>query len=565
MKRVFLGLLVSVWFTAVAVSQAPAHRPKRPLAKPSRPPVAAIQFEDVTKEAGLDFHLTCGTREKLYIMDALCGGIAFFDYDDDGWPDIFLLNGSTREQLRAGTSPPSKLYHNNQDGTFTDVTEQMGITHRGFGMGVATGDYDGDGWTDLYLTYLDHAVLYRNDHGKGFIDVTEKAGVGNPGRWGTSAAWGDYDGDGRLDLYVANYVDVDLAHLPEFGSGPFCQYRGIKVSCGPRGLRGARDRLYHNRGDGTFEDVSEKLGIDPGAYYGLGVMFLDYNNDGCQDIYVADDSSPSLLYAGDCKGGLREVGLPAGVAYSSDGHEQAGMGVDASDYDRDGWLDIAKINFSDDMNNLYRNDRNGEFADIAGPSGFGPISTPFLGFGVRFADFDNDGWPDVFVANGHVNPQVDGQKFGVTYAERNLLFHNLGNGRFEEIGEQASPALRIPRVGRGVAVADFDHDGRLDVLISNLDGSPLLLRNITVNKNHWVTLKVEHGQGARIEAVAGSMHQVGEIRANASYLSSSDEGSIHFGLGTQATIDRVSIRWTDGKSLILKDVKADTVIPISPP
>jgi len=520
-----------------------------------------IQFADVTKKAGLNFHLTCGTPQKLYIMDAMCGGIAFFDYDRDGWPDIFLLAGSTLEQLRAGTSPRSKLYHNNHNGTFTDVTEQLGLTHRGWGMGVAVGDYDGDGWPDLFLTYLDHAVLYHNEAGKRFVDVTAKAGVDNGGRWGTSAAWGDYDGDGKLDLYVANYVDLDLKNLPKFGSGPFCSYRGIPVSCGPRGLKGSRDRLYRNRGDGTFEDVSEKLNIDPDGFYGLGVMFVDVNRDGCPDIYVADDSSPSLLYQGDCQGGLTEIGIAAGVAYSTDGQEQAGMGIDAADYDRDGWLDIAKINFSDDTNNLFHNDGNGDFTDRNGPSGFGPVSLPFLGFGVRFADFDNDGWPDIFVANGHVNPQVEGKKFGVSYAERNFVFHNLKNGQFEEIGEKASPALRIRRVGRGVAVADFDHDGKLDVLVSNLDGEVLLLRNTSPTKNHWLNVQVEQGIGAWVEIEAGGLKQVDEVCANSSYLSSS-EPNLHLGLGTATSVDRVIVRWPGGKTREVREAQVDQTLKV---
>jgi hypothetical protein len=532
MNRLVASILL---LACVSVAQTAKSR-----SRPARPQSSSpIQFQDVTANAGIQFHLTCGTRQKLYIMDAMCGGIAFLDYDQDGWPDIFLLNGSTREQLKAGTSPPSKLYHNERNGTFRDVTAQVGITHRGWGMGVAVADYNKDGFPDLYLTYLDHAILYRNEAGQRFVDVTQNAGVGNAQRWGTSAAWGDYDSDGNLDLYVANYVDIDLNNLPAFGSSPFCQYRGIKVSCGPRGLKGSRDRLYHSRGDGTFEDVSEKLNIDPEAFYGLGVMWLDYNDDGCEDVYVADDSSPSLLYRGDCKGGLEEVGVVAGVAYSADGMEQAGMGIDAADFDGDGDFDIAKINFSDDMNNLYRNDGNGEFTDVTGPSRFGPVSTPLLGFGVRFADFDNDGWPDIMVANGHVNPQVDGKKFGVSYAEKNLLFHNRGDGTFDEIGETAGSAMRVKRVGRGLAVADFDKDGKLDVLLSNLDGSPVLLRNTSPIKNNWIA--VRGAIGARVEVRAGNSVRVQEIRTNASYLSSS-EPVAHFGLGSISKVDSVTVK-----------------------
>ena len=564
--RSALAVFILCFLAASLAQDKPAHR-KTP-AKKAAPQKAAedtpIRFDDITRRAGIDFHLTCGSAEKRYIMDAMCGGIAFLDYDRDGWPDIFLLNGSTLKHRQAGDGPSSKLYHNNHDLTFTDVTAKLGLDVRGWGMGVAVGDYDGDGYDDLYLTFLDGARLFHNDQGKHFTDVTEKSGVDNGGRWGTSAAFGDFDGDGKLDLYVANYVDLDLDHLPEFGSTAFCRYRGIPVSCGPRGLKGSRDRLYHNRGDGRFEDVSERLKIDPGAYYGLGVMWLDYNNDGCLDIYVANDSSPSLLYKNDCHGGFTEVAAEAGVAFSSDGQEQAGMGVDAADFDRDGRLDIAKINFSDDTNNLYRNEGEAGFTDVAGPSGFGPVSTPFLGFGVRFVDMDNDGWPDVIVANGHVNPQVDGKSFGVTYAERNLIFHNLGNGRFEELGARAGAVFRTPRVGRGLAAADIDHDGRVDLLISDLDGAPLLLRNVSPAANHWIDVQVEQGIGARVEVTAGAATQIDEVRANSSYLSASEQ-VVHFGLGKASRVRKITVRWTDGKTAQREGVEADQTVKVPRP
>lgn len=514
-------------------------------------PSPAISFADVTRAAGIDFHLTCGGPEKRYIMESMCGGIAVFDYDNDGWMDIFLVNGSTLEDMKAGKCHSSKLYRNNHDGTFTDVTAKSGINHCGWGFGAAVGDYDNDGNEDLYITYLDGAVLYRNNGDGTFTDVTAKAGVGNLGRWGTSAAFGDYDNDGFLDLYVANYVDVDLNHLPEFGQGPFCQYRGIAVSCGPRGLKGARDRLYHNNGDGTFTDVTEKLDIDPGSYYGLGVMWLDYDLDGCLDLYVADDSTPSLLYHGDCKGGFTEVGAAAGVAYSADGREQAGMGIDSADSDNDGWPDIAKTNFSDDTNNLYHNDHHGEFTDLAGPSNFGPVSIPFLGYGVKFLDLDNDGWKDIFVANGHVNPQVDQHSFGVTYAERPLLFRNLKDGKFEEIGTHAGPPLSRRYVARGTATADFFNDGRQNLLVSVLDGPPLLLRNQTQPTGHWLRIKTvgvrsnRDGFGARVQVKAGGLTQTAEVRANSSFESASDP-RLHFGLGAATRVDSIEVRWPSG-------------------
>jgi hypothetical protein len=517
--------------------------------KPSS--TSRISFADITRAAGIEFHLTCGGPEKRYIMESMCGGGAVFDYEGDGWMDIFLVNGSTLEDLKAGKCHPGKLYRNNHDGTFTDVTAKSGINHCGWGFGVAVGDYDNDGKEDLYITYLDGAVLYHNNGDGTFTDVTAKAGVGNAGRWGTSAAFGDYDNDGYLDLYVANYVDLDLNHLPEFGQGPFCQYRGIPVSCGPRGLKGGRDRLYHNNGDGTFTDVTEKLKIDPNSYYGLGVLWLDYDLDGCLDLYVADDSTPSMLYHGDCKGGFTEVGVEAGVAYSGDGREQAGMGIDSADYDNDGWPDIAKANFSDDANNLFHNDHSGEFTDLAGPANFGPVSIPFLGFGVKFLDLDNDGWKDIFVANGHVNPQVDQHSFGVTYAERPLLFRNLKNGKFEEIGKQAGPSMVRHYIARGAAAADFFNDGREDLLVSVLDGSPLLLRNKTSPAGHWLRIKTigvhsnRDGFGSRVELQAGGLTQTAEVRANSSFESASDP-RLHFGLGPATQADSILIRWPSG-------------------
>jgi hypothetical protein len=559
-----LGAVVcAITIASLVIANAQTHPQPQPSKQSSvrtRPRVPnAISFTDVTRAAGIDFHLTCGSPEKRYIMETMCGGVAVFDYDNDGWMDIYLVNGSTLEDLRAGKCHPGKLYRNNHDGTFTDVAKS-GLNHCGWGFGVAAGDYDNDGWEDLYVTYLDGGVLYHNNHDGTFTDVTAKADVGNTGHWGTSAAFGDYDGDGRLDLYVANYVDVDLEHLPEFGQGPFCQYRGIPVSCGPRGLKGGRDRLYHNNGDGTFTDVTEKLNVDSESYYGLGVLWLDYDEDGCLDLYVANDSSPSLLYHNNCHGGFDEVGAQAGVAYSADGREQAGMGVDTADYDNDGWPDIVKTNFSDDSNNLYHNDHSGSFTDTAGAAGFGPISIPFLGFGVKFADFDNDGWPDIFVANGHVNPQVDQHSFGVTYAERPLLFHNMKDRKFEELGLRAGTAVQRRYVARGLAAADFQNRGAEDLIMTVMDGSPVLLRNSTTagttgvpaRSTNWLSIKTvgassnRHGFGARVQIKADALTQTAEVGANSSFESASDP-RLHFGLGTADSVDEITVHWPSGK------------------
>jgi enediyne biosynthesis protein E4 len=552
---VFTAIVVAAAFSGVAASPQRSRKrsPSSEAHSGNQTHVpASISFDDITRASGIDFHLTCGSLEKRYIMETMCGGVAVFDYDNDGWMDIYLVNGSTLDDVSAGKCHTGKLYRNNHDGTFADVTAKSGLNHCGWGFGVAAGDYDNNGWEDLYVTYLDGGVLYRNNHDGTFTDVTAKAGVGNPGHWGTSAAFGDYDNDGNLDLYVANYVDLDLDHLPPFGSGPFCQYRGIPVSCGPRGLKGGRDRLYHNNGDGTFTDVTEKLNIDSESDYGLGVLWLDYDHDGCLDLYVANDSSPSRLYHNNCHGGFDEVGSRAGVAFSADGRAQAGMGIDSADYDSDGWPDIVKINFSDDTNNLYHNDHNGSFTDMTGPAGFGPISIPYLGFGVRFIDFDNDGWPDLFVANGHVNPQVDQHSFGVTYAERPFLFHNLRDGKFEEIGLHTGAAAERRYVGRGLASADFQNRGLEDLMMTVLDGSPVLLRNRSVGAGHWLLIKTigtasnRDGFGARIQVKAGNLVQTAEVRASSSFESASDP-RLHFGLGTASHADEIIVRWPSGR------------------
>jgi len=540
---------------------ASAHRPSTTRAG------ALPRFFDVAAKSGIDFVLTCGGSDKRYIMESMCGGVAVFDYDNDGWMDILLVNGSTLEDLRSGKCHFSKLFRNNHDGTFIDASGKAGLNHCGWGFGVAVGDFDNDGWEDLYVTYLDGGVLYRNNHDGTFTDVTTKAGAGNPSRWGTSAAFGDYDNDGFLDLYIANYVELDLDHLPELGSSPFCRYRGIPVSCGPRGLKGARDRLYHNNGDGTFTDVTEKLRMDPDGNYGLGVVWLDYDKDGCLDLYVANDSSPSLLYHNDCKGGFNEVGVAAGVAYSSDGREEAGMGVDSADYDHDGWPDIIKTNFSDDANNLYHNDGNGEFIDMAGVAGIGPTSIPFLGFGTKFFDYDNDGWEDLFVANGHVNPQVDGHAFGVTYAERPFLFHNLRRGRFEEVGREAGSGLTKPRVARGAAVGDFLNNGHQDLVVSVLDGPPALLRNTRPTGGHWLRIKTvgsksnRDGFGSRVEVRTGALVQNQEVRANGSFESASDP-RLHFGLGSADRVESVVVHWPSGVTDTAQNEGADQELVI---
>ncbi len=564
--RVTVAIVVLLALSGAAQTTAPSTQKSG-----TKPPAIPPLFVDVTRAAGIDFRLTCGSQEKLYIVETQCGGAAAFDYDNDGWMDILLVDGSTLADFRAGKCHPPRLYHNNHDGTFTDVSAKSGLNFCGWGYGVAIGDFDNDGWEDVYITGFHGSALYRNNHDGTFTDITKKAGVANADRWGTSASFGDYDNDGNLDLYVANYVDLDINHLPKFGDGPFCQYRGIPVNCGPRGLKGARDRLYHNNGDGTFTDVTEKLGIDTESYYGLGVLWFDYDKDGCLDLYVANDSSPSQLYHNNCKGGFTEVGAQAGVAYSSDGREQAGMGIDSADYDRDGWPDIVKTNFSDDSTNLYHNDHNGEFTDVAGAAGVGGVSSPYLGFGAKFLDYDNDGWPDIFVANGHVDPQVEGQSFGVGYAERPFLFHNLGFqtkiGKFEEVGEKAGPALAKKYVGRAALTADFWNRGRQDLLITNLDASPILLRNEVPALGHWLRIRTigsksnRDGFGAKIEITVEGSTRYAEVHAGSSFESSSDP-RVHFGLGVATKVDAIVIRWPSGQVEKLGPESADQEIVV---
>jgi hypothetical protein len=523
-------------------------------------------FVEVSRRAGIQFTLISGRRQKDRIIESLGGGVAWIDYNNDGYPDLLLVNSTTWEEWRAGSSPPCRLYHNNKDGTFTDVTARAGFKRTGWGMGVAVGDYDNDGYDDIYITYYGGNVLYHNNGDGTFSDVTRRAGV-RGGKFGTSCAFGDFDGDGRLDLIVANYVDVDINYLPSPGSSRFCNYRGLPVYCGPRGFPGERDILYHNNGDGTFTDVTARAGIDSQSGYGLGVLWTDFDGDGKLDLYVANDSTPASLYHNNGDGTFADVGLAAGVAVSSDGREQAGMGVDGADYNHDGLVDLIKTNFSDDHNNLYHNNGDGTFDDVASASGVGEVSWPFLGFGVKFLDFDNDGWKDIFIANGHVNPQVDSAASGITYAERNLLFRNLGDGRFAEIGQQSGPGLAIQKVSRGVAVADYDNDGQLEILVTNLDSSPDLLRNDRPTGLHSILVKTigvesnRNGYGSRIEVRSGDLVQTEEVRSCGSYLSASD-ARCHFGLGTAAEVDKLTVRWPGGKTDVLARPPMDHILVI---
>ncbi|HEY6293876.1 MAG TPA: CRTAC1 family protein [Terriglobia bacterium] len=509
------------------------------------------QFVDVAAKAGIHFTLTSGGPEKRYIIEAKGGGgIAWIDYNNDGFPDLFLVNGSTFEDWKRRDSPRSRLYRNNGDGTFTDVSDHSGLDRTGWGMGACVGDYDNDGFDDLYVTYYGGNVLYHNNGDGTFTDVTGKTGTGGPGghTWSMGCAFGDYDRDGYLDLYVANYLDVDIEKLGEPGSAPNCTYRGIATFCGPRGLPGGRDMLFHNNRNGTFTDVTEHAGIDPERYAGLGVVWCDYDRDGHPDIYVANDSTPSSLYHNNGDGTFTDVAVQAGVAYSAEGQEEAGMGTDFADYDNDGWGDLVKGNFSDDVKNLYHNNHDGTFTDVTYLAGLGDAGWLFTTFGAKFLDYDNDGWKDIFLADGQTFPQMDKYPSGITYAERNLLFHNRGDGKFDEVGLRSGPGLATRKVSRGLATADYDNDGDLEIAVSHMNDSPDLLRHERKNRNHSILIKTigtrsnRDGIGTEVKVVAGKLTQYDTVRSGGSYLSSSDL-RLHFGLGSATRIDRLEFRW----------------------
>ncbi len=516
-------------------------------------PSAPVRFVDLAEKAGVAITVTFGgVQTKQYIIETTGTGVAIFDYDNDGWPDLFVVNGTTLEGSPAGKAPTNHLFHNNHDGTFTDVTEKAGLAATGWGQGVCVGDYDNDGWEDLFLTYYGRNRLYHNNGNGTFTDVSEKAGVaGTRTRWGTGCAFVDYDRDGLLDLVVANYVDFDLSTAPKPGEGVSCQWKGVAVMCGPRGLKPDTNILYHNRGNGTFEDVTAAAHIDrtPG-HYCFSVSTLDYNNDGWPDIYVACDSTPSILYRNNHDGTFTDVGVTAGAALNEDGREQAGMGSTVADFDGDGLLDIFRTDFSDDTPALYRNNGDGTFSDVTFAAGLG-LHTQYLGWGTMFVDVDNDGWPDILVVNGHVYPEVDTHKLGSEYREPRLLFRNNGNGTFTDITGSAGPGFAARDSGRGLAVGDLWNDGRMSALITNMNSKVALLVNQARNENHWICLRLvgtrsnRDGIGARVQAWAGKRTFVDEVRSGSSYISSNDM-RIHFGLGAATAVDVVELRWPSG-------------------
>ncbi len=523
---------------------------KRPITAGGYVDAGPIVFQNIAEKAGLTkWREHTGTPQKKYILDTVGAGVALLDYDHDGWLDIYLVTGSTYDAMSGKTTPPhAALFHNNHDGTFTDVAEKAGVTNDRWGEGVAVGDFNNDGWPDIYVTNFGKNRLYRNNHDGTFTDVAEKAGV-TLGNWSTGATFGDYDGDGRLDLFVPGYIHYDIAHPTDLNS---CVFRGVRVMCGPKGLSGEADHLFHNNGDGTFTDVSVKAGVnDPNHYYGLSSVFADVNNDGKVDLVVADDSTPNYLYINKGDGTFEDDSYSSGYALNESGGETASMGIAIGDYRNNGLLDIYNTTFSDDYNPLYRNDGDANFTDISYQMGIADVTIPFLGWGDGFVDYDNDGWKDIFVGNGHVYPQVDQQNWGTSYAQRPLLFHNIGGKKFELVPAVKGTGLAATYTARGVAFGDLFNNGKIDVVINQLDGVPVLLRNVTHNDNHWIGFQLIGGPksprdatGAVVYLMAGGIRQRGDILSGGSFASNNDP-RVHFGLAGSTKVDQLEIHWPD--------------------
>ena len=528
-KYLFLAILIFGPFLLLA--QNGARQPK-------------VQFTDITTAAGITFRHVA-SPEKKYIVESMSGGVALFDYDNDGDLDIFFVNSLTVDLVKSKGKTRSALYRNDGDGKFTDVSAKAGLSDIGWGMGVAVGDYNNDGFEDLYVTCLGSNHLFKNNGDGTFTDVTRRAGVDDP-RWSTGASFFDYDNDGHLDLFVSNYVDFDINNLPEFGKGKSCEYKSIPVQCGPRGLKGAGDSLFHNNGDGTFTNVSKRAGVDdPNGFYGMGVIASDFDDDGLIDLFVANDSTPNFHYRNKGNGTFEEIGFTAGTAVNENGSEQGSMGVTVGDYDHDGKLDLFITNFADEYNTLYHNDGSNSFTDVSFAAKVAAVSLPYVGWGTKFFDYDNDGWVDLFVANGHVYPQLP------NYLQPKLLFRNNRDGSFSEISAQFGKVLTELRASRGVAFGDIDNDGDIDLVIVDLDGSPQLLRNDGGNANNSILVKTigvksnRSGIGAKVKVVAGDLTQIDEVRSGDSYLSQSDF-RLHFGLEQRTKVDLIQVRWPSG-------------------
>jgi enediyne biosynthesis protein E4 len=524
-----------------------------------------VVFADVTRAAGLSgWRHEMGTPQKKYILETDGSGVALIDYDNDGWLDIYLVNGSTYDAISGKRTPPhAALFHNNHDGTFTNVADKASVTNDRWGFGVAIADFDNDGWPDIFVANFGKNRLYRNNRDGTFTDVAERAGVAL-GNWSKGATWGDYDGDGRLDLFVSGYVHYDLNNQPSAEDGTastaYCQMRGAPVMCGPRGLPGEPDHLFHNNGDGTFTDVSEKAGVsDRNRFYGFTSTFVDVNNDGKVDLLVANDSEQNYLYINKGDGTFDDQSFVSGFAFNFDGHETASMGLAVGDYLNKGLVDVLVTDFSDDFKALYRNDGNGSFTDVSREAGFVQMAIPFVGWGDGLIDYDNDGWKDVMMINGHVYPQVDEHDWGTTYAERPLLFHNNHHGRFDYVPAVNGSGLAVVVPGRGAAFGDLFNNGKIDVVINPVDGPPVLLKNVNPDHHHWVELKLvgdadpktgrkspRDAVGATVYLNANGIRQREDVMSGGSYISSNDQRP-HFGLGDATAAGTAEIHWPSGQ------------------
>ena len=517
---------------------------------------------DITASTGIQFdHLS--SPEQKYIVESMSGGVALIDYDRDGYPDIYFTNAPSVEMAQHGEKARSALYHNNRDGTFTDVTDKAGVGYPCWAMGAAVGDYNNDGWPDLLVTCFGGVVLYRNNRDGTFTDVTKSAGLGNDHLWATGAAFGDYDNDGWDDLFVAHYVDFDLHNMAAFGSSDVCKYMGIDVQCGPRGLPGSPDDLYHNNHDGTFTDVSKKAGVsDEEHRYGLTAVWSDFDNSGKLDLFVTNDSQPNYLYQGNGKGKFEDVGFSSGVGLSESGARQANMGIAMGDYLHTGRMSVVISHFDNEYAAFYRNDGGMNFTDIAASSGIGRGTRGYVGWGDTFVDFANSGWQDLFMVCGHVYPQVDQINSSLHYLEPKLLFLNERNGNFADISKQVGPAVQLPQVSRGMAIGDLFNDGRLEAVVENLKGAPMILRPEGGPENHWISFQLEGVKSnrlalnARVRATAGDLVQLGEVVSGGSYLSQNDL-RIHFGLGAHRQVDKAEVIWPGGKLETLAHLAAD--------